>query len=100
MSRPSNRPADPGLITKMLSLAIGNYDAGRISREHLLKIFQDAIDNGDILEPDNELPVVAAVLPLVDGGLLHYSEHMKTFEGRMDKKVLDFLAERRERKNT
>jgi hypothetical protein len=37
-------------ITKHLGIAIADADAGRITRRQLLEIFQDAIENGDILE--------------------------------------------------
>jgi len=83
------RSTSSGLITKMLGIAISDCDAGRISKKQLLEIFQDAIDNGDILEPDNELDVVAVVFPLVDDGVLQPSEHLKTFEDRMNRKVLE-----------
>jgi hypothetical protein len=36
-------------ITKHLGIAIADADAGRITRRQLLEIFQDAIENGDIL---------------------------------------------------
>ncbi len=74
-----------GTITRMLGIAISDYDAGRISRGQLLSIFQGAIDNGDILEENNQMYVVANVLPLVDAGLLRSSEHLRTFEDRMNK---------------
>ena len=86
------RSATSGTITKMLGIALSDYEAGRISKRQLLSIFQDAIDNGDILEEDNQLHAVAHVIPLVDAGLLRSSEHLKAFEGRMNKMAMDFLA--------
>jgi hypothetical protein len=52
------------LITKMLDIAVADYDAGRITPEQLISIFQEAIDNGDVLEPANDLCVVARILPV------------------------------------
>jgi hypothetical protein len=86
LSRSAIRPsssANSGSITKMLGIAINDCDAGRITKKQLLEIFQDAIDNGDILEPDNEHDVVSIILPLVNRGLLRSSPHLKTFEDRM-----------------
>jgi hypothetical protein len=85
----------PGGITRMLGIAINDYDAGRISRAHLLRIFQGAIDNGDILDEANELYVVANVIPLVDAGLLQPTEHLTAFESRMNRMAADFIAELR-----
>lgn len=82
-----------GAITKTLGIAINDCDAGHISKQDLLSIFQAAIDNGDILTEDNQLYVVAAVLPLVDSGLLRSSEHIKVFEARMDQKVISRVAD-------
>ncbi len=78
-------------ITKLLGIAISDADAGRITRGQLLDIFQDAIDNGDILEDDNELYVVTAVVPLIDAGVLRPSDHVTTFERRMDTAVASRL---------
>ena len=103
LARIAARPAHPtssGTITKTLQIAINDCDAGRLSKKHLLEVFQEAIDNGDILEPDNELAVVGAVLPLVDNGALQPSEHLKAFEGRMNQKATDFVAERRTAKTS
>lgn len=93
-ARPAHSESS-GLITKMLGIAISDCDAGRISKKQLLEIFQDAIDNGDILEPDNELDVVGTVFPLVDDGVLQPSQHLKTFEDRMNKKLLAELSQAR-----
>jgi hypothetical protein len=57
-------------ITKMLGIAINNFDEGRLSHGQLLSILQEAIDNGDILVPDNELYAVAVVIPFIDRGVL------------------------------
>jgi hypothetical protein len=72
-------------ITKHLEIAISDAEAGRISKDHLLEIFQEAIDNGDILEAENELSVALAVLPLVDEGVLRPSAHIDTFEERINR---------------
>jgi len=71
------------LITKMLDVAINDCDAGRISSVQLASIFQEAIDNGDILEEQNELAVVL-LMPLVDQGIVRSSEHLCEFEARMN----------------
>ena len=68
-----------GTVTRALGIAVNDCDAGRISRAHLLAIFQRAIDNGDVLAEDNQFHVVAAVLPLVDAGVLRSSDHLKEF---------------------
>lgn len=81
----------------MLGIAVNDYDAGRISRAHLLQIFQGAIDNGDILLDDNQVYVVTHILPLVDAGLLRPSVHIRAFEERMNKMILNDLSERRSR---
>lgn len=41
------------LITKMLDIAVSDYMNGRITNEQLMQIYQDPINNGDILEADN-----------------------------------------------
>lgn len=87
-------------ITKHLGIAISDKDNGRISTDQLLKIFQEAIDNGDILERENEFYVVATVFPLLDEGLLERSQYTDIFESRMNKKALDKLAEIRKKKKT
>jgi hypothetical protein len=84
-----------GSITRKLGVAINDHDAGRISRGHLTAILQAAIDNGDILEDDNQEYVVAVVYPLVNAGLLRPSEHLRAFEDRMKSLAAEFLAERR-----
>ncbi|MFG0257850.1 MAG: hypothetical protein ACF8GE_08120 [Phycisphaerales bacterium JB043] len=86
------------LITKNLGIAISDHDAKRISTEQLMSIFQDAIDNGDILEESNEMCVVAAVFPLIDNGHLRRSEHVSTFEQRMNAKMLDYVREQRNKR--
>lgn len=80
------------LITKMLGIAINDYDEGKLSRKQLISIFQEAIDNGDILLPDNELYVVAAVFPLLDKGILKPFQHSGAFESRMNKQSAELLA--------
>ena len=86
---------ESGTITKMLGVAIADHDAGRLSRGQLLSIFQDAIDNGDILAESNKIYAVTNVLPLVDAGLLRPSAHLEAFEGRMNQMAADFLGKRR-----
>ena len=88
-----------GIVTKMIGIAINDCEAGRISKRDLLEIFQAAIDNGDILEPDNEYHVVAHVVPLLDEGVLHPSPHLVTFMSRMDAKASAFAADLRNRAN-
>jgi hypothetical protein len=85
------------LITKMLGIAINDCDARRITPEQLLSIFQEAIDNGDILERDNEFIVVVHVVPLIDRGALRRSQHFDAFEARMNAKVTAAAREMRKR---
>lgn len=73
-------------ITKNLGIAIADADAGRITKKHLLEIFQDAIDNGDILLQDNEF-VGVTIMPLIDKGVLHRSSFVDEFEKRMNQKA-------------
>lgn len=87
------------LITKMLDIAVSDYDAGRITPEQLIAIFQDAIDNGDILEPDNDLCVVGRILPLVDQGVLRGSDHLSAFEARFAAVATQFARESRGREH-
>ena len=85
------------LITKMLDIAVSDYDAGRITSEQLISIFQKAIDNGNVLERDNDLCVVARILPLVDQGVLRGSEYLSTFEARLAAEATQFARESRAR---
>lgn len=82
-------------ITKLLGIAISDAETGRITHSQLLVIFQDAIDNGDILEEANEQYIVEAVLPLIDAGVLEPSIHVATFEQRMGSMVSAWLGARR-----
>lgn len=82
-------------ITRQLSRAIDAADVGQITYDQLLIVFQEAIDNGDVLAPGNELSVVSAVLPLIDAGRLNNSGHMDEFENRMSAHITDYLAKRR-----
>jgi hypothetical protein len=75
------------LITKMLDVAVADCDAGRITPTQLISILQEAIDNGDILEEQNEFCVVSRILPGIDRGILSSSEHVVAFESRMAAKV-------------
>ena len=84
-----------GTITKMLGIAISDFDAGRLSRKNLLLILQDAIDNGDILELSNEDYVVTHVMPLIDEGVLTSSPAVAAFETRMDRRAMDFIRRKR-----
>lgn len=77
------------LITKMLEIAVNDCDAGRITPVQLISIFQEAIDNGEILEDANEFCVVAHVLPLIDRGALRSSEHVAVFEARTGAKATE-----------
>jgi hypothetical protein len=86
-------------ITKLLGIAINDYEAGHVTPEHLLEIFQEAIDNGDILLPDNKLYVVAAVTPLLDRGILKPSQHTKKFEERMNLEAAALLAKMRKQES-
>lgn len=83
------------LITKMLDIAVSDYDAGRITRDQLMSIFQEAIDNGDVLESENDLCVVGRILPLVDQGVLRGSSYLATFEDRLAAKATQFARESR-----
>jgi hypothetical protein len=85
------------LVTKMLDIAVSDYDAGRITVDQLMSIFQEAIDNGDIAEPGNELCVVGRILPLVDHGVLRSSEHLARFESHLASEATKFARESRMR---
>lgn len=63
----------------MLDIAVNDAQAGRITIPQMLSIFQEAIDNGDILESDNDLCVICHVIPLVDAGVLQSSEHVEIY---------------------
>lgn len=63
----------------MLDIAVNDAQAGRITIPQMLSIFQEAINNGDILEPDNKLCVIAHIIPLVDSGALKSSEYVNTY---------------------
>lgn len=73
----------------MLEIAVNDCDAGRITPVQLISIFQEAIDNGDILEEANEFSVVVHVLPLIDRGALRSSKHVAVFESRMGAKATE-----------
>ena len=77
-------------ITERLDVVVDDMDARRITREHFLAIVQDAINNGDILLPENTLMGVAVVMPLLDKGLVKPSDHSRAFEERMN---TEFTAE-------
>lgn len=79
----------------MLGRAITDSDAGRITKAQLLSIFQEAVDNGDILEEENSLYVVACVIPLIDEGVLRPSRHSVKFEERINAKARERIAELR-----
>lgn len=85
------------LVTKMLGIAINDRDAGRITTEALLSIFQEAIDNGDILEEENELSAMVAVIPLVDRGVLKPSIHTDAFISKMNARMIARASELREK---
>jgi len=83
-----------GTITKMLGIAVNDCEAGRITKKQLLSIFQDAINNGDILEEENKLAVVAHVIPLIDAGVLQASDHVDEFSRRITHAALESLKGR------
>lgn len=77
------------LITKMLEIAINDADAGRITYDQLLSIFQDAINNGDILEEDNSFYVITGNVPLIDAGILQRSSYFDQFETLMNVRAIE-----------
>ena len=81
---------ESGTITRHLGIAISDHEAGRLSRRHLVQIFQDAIDNGDLLLPENEFYVTTYVVPLIDAGELHPGPAVGEFEQRMNKKAAEY----------
>jgi hypothetical protein len=83
-------------VTKMLEIAVNDCDAGRITPVQLISVFQEAIDNGDILEEENEFCVVVHVLPLINRGALRPSEHVSRFEERLDAKAAAVARQLRE----
>jgi len=85
-------------ITKMLGIAINDYDAGRLSPEQLIAIVQEAIDNGDVLLPDNEFYAAAVVNPMIDSGVLKPVGHTEALESRMNKKAAEMAAKLRTEK--
>ena len=74
-------------ISVDLGFAISAAEDGRITRSQLLEVFQEAIDNGTILEERNQIPVIASVMPLIDQGVLRRSPHIDSFENRMNEQV-------------
>ena len=88
------------LITKMLEVAVNDCDNGRITAAQLMSVCQEAIDNGDILEEQNELHVVLVILPAIDRGILRTSEHVTKFEARMAAKVSATVQASREQKGS
>ena len=62
-------------LTKLLSVALKNKQAGLVSMDTLLEVCQSAIDNGDILCKENYEVAATFVLPLIDEGVLTPSEH-------------------------
>ena len=88
-------------ITKQLGLAIASYEAGRMDQEFLFGIFQDAIDNGDILEPENRSYYVLVVMPLIDSGVLKRSEYIDRMEAGMNdlaaRKAAEFRTARQKK---
>ena len=86
-----------GSITKTLGIAVNDYDAGRITEQHLLSILQSAIDNGDVLLEENKFYTVSVIFPFLDRGILRPSQYTKEFEQRMDIKVTARAAELRKK---
>ena len=64
----------------MLSMAISDHDAGRITDQHFHSVLQAAIDNGDILFGLEHAYVGAAIYPLIAADILRLSKHTKKFE--------------------
>lgn len=87
-----------GKITKLLQVAVNDCEAGRITKTQLLSIFQEAIDNGDILEEGNNFCVVAYIIPLIDTGVIKPSTYSSLFEQRMNQICRDHLATRQNRR--
>jgi hypothetical protein len=79
--------------TKNLRRAITGAAVGQISNDELLEIFQQAIDNGDVLEQDNRFFVATLILPLVEMGELKRSPHLDEYEERIKGTELGRLAE-------
>jgi len=75
--------------TQNLQHPIMAYDAGHITKDQLILLFQDCIDNGDILEPDNELYFAATIMPLIDAGTLNPSAHTEQLARKMDSLMAD-----------
>ena len=69
-------------ITKHLGIAFSDAREGRITKEHLLDILQEAVENGDILLKENESHVTKTVIPLVQAGVLSTSVHIDAFKRR------------------
>ncbi|MEX1024111.1 MAG: hypothetical protein WD226_03450 [Planctomycetota bacterium] len=70
------RSGGSGTITRMIGIAISDYEAQRLSRKHLLLILQDSIDSGNILLEDNEPYVATYVMPLIESGELQTSHYI------------------------
>jgi len=73
-------------ITKHLGIALSDAVAGNIKEEHLLDIFQESINNGDILLEDNEKVVLENIVPLIEEGSLNSSKYFEKLKRRIGKK--------------
>lgn len=67
-------------ITQMLDRAVDDTNDGKTEPLHLYKILQDAIDNGDIIEPQNVDCVELMILPLVEKGILKTSPYLEDWK--------------------
>jgi hypothetical protein len=91
----SYRRAKQHRLSGALVLFFVDLDEGRLSHAQLISILQEAIDNGDILLPDNEFYAVAVVFPFIDSGVLKPSQHTEAFEARMNAKASALAAQLR-----
>jgi hypothetical protein len=90
-----SQEAKPGRRTERLDAAISEHNRGALDKARMLQIFQEAVDNGDILLEANQLAVVAHVLPLLDAGILKPSKHVSAFGQQMDTLMRDAVASMR-----
>jgi hypothetical protein len=80
--------------TKMLGPVLSDLRSGKIHKEQARELFQEAIDNGDILELANEVPVHLLVLPLIEKGELKTSPFMDEFKNRPESELMQSLRKR------
>jgi len=85
LSRSEHSGALPGrwsAATRALGNAIRDCGTGRVSERQLFAIFQEALDNGDILLEGNRYFIAPVILPLVAAGVLRSTNHLREFEGQ------------------